>query len=89
MKGLFQKLQGAVEAQFLECCSGGLFASRLRMRREISHFAFQPPVSFVRLITLCDVREVCEVWENILLTMFGGNMNYEHEKALLKLIKLS
>ena len=86
MKGLFQKLQGAVEAQFLECCSGGLFASRLRMRREISHFAFQPPVSFVRLITLCDVREV---WENNLLTIFGGNMNYEHEKALLKLIKLS
>ena len=23
MKGLFQKLQGAVEAQFLKCCSRG------------------------------------------------------------------
>ena len=89
MKGLFQKLQGAVEAQFLECCSGELLASRLRIRWKISRFAFQPSVSFVRLITLCDVRDACEVWENIRLTIFGGDMNYEHEKALLKLIKLS
>ena len=88
MKGLFQTPQSAVEAQFLECCSGGgaLSASTLRMRQEISHFAFQPSASFVRLITLFDVREF---WENILLPIFGGNMNYEHEKALLKLIKLS